>query len=46
MCIKIKQPALTKTKKYLFKAAIPAISSIIPQALETVFMFPLHYLVN
>lgn len=40
MCIKIKQPVFTKTKKYLFKAAISAISSIIPQALKTVFVSP------
>lgn len=32
MYIKIKQPALTKAKKYLFKDAIWALGSIIPQA--------------
>lgn len=46
MYIKIKQPVLTKAEKYLFKAAIWALGFIIPQAQETVFMFPLHYLVN
>lgn len=32
MYIKIKQPMLTKTKEYLFKASIWALGSIIPQA--------------
>lgn len=46
MCIKTKQPLLTKTKNNLLEASISALSSIISKALESVFMFPLHYLVN